>query len=160
VTDAPSRSGATDTVTAETSLRIRPAKAADASDIADLAGQLGYPAEPADVAARRASFHSDSTILVAECDGAVVGWMHLHERRTLVAEPAAEVLGLVVAVGWRGRGIGRALMGRAEGWAGERGLSLVRLNSAVRRDGAHAFYEALGYSESKRQIVFTKRLER
>jgi len=138
--------------------RIRAATAADALAIAEMAGQLGYPAEASAVDARLASLDPRNAVYVAEREGTVVGWVHCHERRTLVAEPQVEILGLVVAEGRRGRGIGGALMARAEAWANERGLSRVRLNSAVHRDGAHGFYVSLGYSESKRQVVFVKQL--
>jgi ribosomal protein S18 acetylase RimI-like enzyme len=139
-------------------VRIRPAATADAPAIAELAGQLGYPAEASVLAARLASLDDRSTVYVAESDGAVVGWIHCCERRTLGSDPQAEVLGLVVAEDQRGRGIGRALMARAEDWANERGFACVRLNSAVHRDGAHGFYSALGYTEIKRQAVFVKHL--
>jgi GNAT superfamily N-acetyltransferase len=141
-------------------VRIRPATAADAPAMADLAGQLGYPAEASVMVARLASLDARGTVFVAECDGAVAAWIHCHERRTLAAEPVAEVLGLVVAEEQRGRGIGSALMARAEVWAKAHGFDRVRLNSAVHRDGAHDFYSALGYSESKRQVVFVKDVER
>jgi GNAT superfamily N-acetyltransferase len=143
---------------ARPSLVVRAATPADVADLAELAGELGYPCEPADMARRLASIAPGDEIRVAELDGRVAGWAHLTVHRSLAWEPFAEVLGLVVRDGMRGRGVGRALMNAAESWAIERGLASVRVRSAVHRDAAHAFYRALGYSESKRQAVFVKRI--
>ena len=70
----------------------------------------------------------------------------------------ANILGLAVRQDTQHQGIGRRLMTVAESWAKEQGISTMRLNSGAGRTGAHAFYRAMGYSESKEQLRFIKRL--
>jgi GNAT superfamily N-acetyltransferase len=139
---------------------IRAAEPSDVTALAELAGELGYPTEPAVMTDRLANLPAGDEILVATLDGGVVGWVHCAIRRSLVIEPHAEVLALVVGEPLRGLGIGRQLMAAAEDWARARGVPFVRLRSAVKRDGAHAFYAGLGYREQKRQVVFIRELDR
>jgi GNAT superfamily N-acetyltransferase len=75
-----------------------------------------------------------------------------------VADPQAEVGGLVVDEGYRRRGIGRLLMQQAEQWACEKGCWAVYLRSNVVRKDAHAFYEGIGYSNVKTSLAFRKTL--
>ena len=78
----------------------------------------------------------------------------------MMTEARVEVAGLVVDEKCRGRGIGRALMGRAESWAREHGCAMVSLRSNVIRSEAHAFYQGLGYSLVKTQHAFRRKLDR
>jgi ribosomal protein S18 acetylase RimI-like enzyme len=126
-----------------------------------LAGQLGYPSSPEEVKARfdRIDASRDDYLCVAATTTlAVAGWIHLHAGCTLESDPDVEVLGLVVDERGRGRGVGRALMVEAERWARERGAAAIRLRSNVVREGAHAFYERLGFRIVKTQYAFEKRL--
>jgi GNAT superfamily N-acetyltransferase len=131
----------------------------DAPAIAELAGELGYAVEPAEIGRRLGSLDPGDEVWVGETGGLVVAWIHVGERRGLVSAPRAEILGLVVAEAYRGRGIGRLLVASAETWAAARGLGSVLVRSALHRDEAHAFYAKLGYRETKRQAVFVKDLE-
>jgi PhnO protein len=90
----------------------------------------------------------DAVALVAELDGDVCGFVDVEFRLRLnFFEPQAWVPDLVVAEGQRGRGVGRALLARAEELARERGCFSITLESATWRTGAHAFYEREGLSE-------------
>jgi len=51
-------------------------------------------------------------------------------------------------------------MARAEAWAQEQDCQAVSLRSNVKRQGAHDFYQALGYSIVKTQHAFRKYLSR
>ena len=139
---------------------LRRALLGDAAALAELSGELGYPAEPDEIERRLAALPPDDDIWVATIDGVVVGWIHCSLRRTLVVEPHIEILGNVVGERWRGRGVGRALTAQAERSADERGVSVVRLRSGSHRDGAHAFYRAVGYREQKTQRVFVREIDR
>jgi len=139
---------------------LRRALLGAAAALAELSGELGYPAEPDEIERRLAALPPDDDIWVATIDGVVVGWIHCSLRRTLVVEPHIEILGNVVGERWRGRGVGRALTAQAERSAGERGVSVVRLRSGSHRDGAHAFYRAVGYREQKTQLVFVREVDR
>lgn len=138
---------------------IRPARSSDCEALARLSRQLGYPATGHELERRLALLSDDDRVLVAALDGAVAGWIHLSVARPLVVEPHVVVSGLVVDETFRGRGIGRALMGAAEDLARERGLPCVRLTSAIHRTEAHRFYEALGYGVVKTQLALSRTLE-
>ena len=138
---------------------IRRAASSDTSELAELAGELGYPTTSGELARRLANLPPGDDVWVAELDGRVAGWVHAALRLSLVAEPHVEVLGLVVRAGCRGSGVGRLLMAAAEDSARAHGVALVRLRSGSHRDGAHAFYRALGYQEAKRQLVFVREVD-
>ena len=87
-----------------------------------------------------------------------MGWIEVVETRHLAVDQRAEIAGLVVASGARGRGIGRQLVGCAERWALERGLTDVVVRSRVTREAAHRFYLRQGYQLTKTSAVFTKQL--
>jgi len=140
---------------------IRTATLEDAPAIASLASQLGYPADPDEVAAFQAGVlqHPDHLVLVSEDqDGGVCAWLHAFVSRRLFVPPFAELGGVVVDEGRRRAGIGRALMARAEEWAAQSGCSVFRIRSNTSRAGAHEFYQTAGYTASKTQQVFEKRM--
>jgi GNAT superfamily N-acetyltransferase len=45
-------------------------------------------------------------------------------------------------------GIGRQLAAAVEDWARERGASRISVTSGKHRDGAHVFYEKIGYERT------------
>src|SRR6516162_8817829 len=61
------------------------------------------------------------------------------------SRPEVVVPAIVIDAGSCSRGIGKTLMSAAERWASERGYHSVALYSNVSRDGAHSFYNVLGY---------------
>ena len=142
--------------------KIRLTTPADAPDLAELATQLGYPSTPEQIAKRLeglAGKPDENAVFVAELGGRVVGWVHVHLYLLLVDDREAEIGGLVVDAGVRGRGLGAQLMAAAEAWALEQGCSSVYLRSNTLRTAAHAFYKNLGYSLVKSQYAFRKVLE-
>lgn len=143
-----------------TPLAIRPARPTDAGAIAALATQLGYPSSADEVGVRMQALEGSksSALLVAELDGAVVGWVGVAEQLTVEGGTSAEITGLVVDEGHRGRGIGEILAAAAETWARARGVKRLRVRSNVVRERAHRFYERLGYTVIKRQAVLDKPL--
>ena len=91
---------------------------------------------------RRAATASDSVVLVARADGAIVGicttYLDLESvrfgRRAWVEE-------LAVDPGCRSLGIGKRLLDAAKAWARERGATHLELDSGHARADAHRFYE-------------------
>jgi ribosomal protein S18 acetylase RimI-like enzyme len=57
-----------------------------------------------------------------------------------------------VVQNYRGRGIGRALIGHLEGWAAEHGVERVTLVVAEANVDAIRLYRALGYREYDRAM--------
>jgi GNAT superfamily N-acetyltransferase len=142
-------------------LEVRPAKSCDVPAIARLAGELGYPSTPEQVKSRLASMEGDprhATFVAAVTEDEVIGWIHLCEVHSLGSEPRAEITNLVVDSRFRGAGTGRLLVERGERWARERGLAVIGLRSNVIRERAHVFYARLGYTLTKSQKVFRKKL--
>lgn len=61
--------------------------------------------------------------------------------------PSAIVEDVVVAAEQQGRGIGRQMMAHAMQQARQAGCYKLALSSNLRRKGAHAFYESLGFAQ-------------
>lgn len=140
---------------------IRPAQPGDAATLTDLTEQLGYPASVHAIAARLANLLGlpEHALFVATADDQVRGWVHVFKAHRLETDDCAEIGGLVVDTAWRGQGVGKSLMAAAETWARSLALTKVRVRSNIVREGAHRFYERLGYASLKRSTVFTRSLE-
>lgn len=54
-------------------------------------------------------------------------------------------LGMAVADGWRGKGVGRALLGASIDWAREAGAHKVELQCWPHNDAARRLYEGMGF---------------
>lgn len=88
--------------------------------------------------------------LVAEIDGLVVGSLDAFTRArpsagSIRSRRRSASIGIAVDEGWRGRGIGTALLDAAEAWARERGLDALELDVADPNGDARRLYERLGY---------------
>ena len=88
--------------------------------------------------------------LVAETDGEVVGSVVLVIVPNLGhgGAPYAVVENVVVDEAWRGRGVGKALMGEAVERARLAGAYKLALCSNVEREEAHRFYLAAGMKQT------------
>ena len=141
-------------------ISIRRMEPGDAEAAARLSTELGYPATTEEIERRLADLlpRENHEVLVAELEGAVVGWVHIQESRLVVEPPRADITGLVVSREVRRAGVGRTLVEAAERWAAERGADRIRVRSNVVRDDAHAFYPALGFEVAKTSTVFEKQL--
>jgi GNAT superfamily N-acetyltransferase len=132
-------------------VRIRTATLADVPALAALATQLGYPTAPEDMRERldRIRARDDYETYVAERAGRVVGFAGVMHGLSYVYDPPyARLLSLVVEPGERGSGIGAALVAATESWARAHGAGQLHLTTALHRDGAHRFYERLGYERT------------
>lgn len=142
---------------------IRPAELRDASEIARLSDVLGYP-EEADVIRRRLERllgSKTNAVFVAE-DGAgeLSGWIHGYLSQLIESEYRVEIGGLVVDARARRQGLGRQLVERLEVWAREQGVAELSVRCRDDRSEAHLFYDHLGFSLTKTQKVFRKRLDK
>jgi len=133
----------------------RPAVAGDAEAIAALLGELGYPTTSTHVEERLAGLSTpDYAVFVAIADESIAGLMGLHRLMGLhLSQPGCYVNALVVAADWRGRGIGKLLLDRAESWGRANGCGRITLTSADHRRDAHNFYEHNGFANTGRRFV-------
>jgi len=106
---------------------------------------------PAYVAAFRAICANPATLLyVAELDGRVAGTFQLIYAHSLPARGALRAIieAVQVAPEFRGRGLGARMVRQAMAEARAAGAASLALTSNKRREGAHRFYEKLGFSPS------------
>jgi RimJ/RimL family protein N-acetyltransferase len=130
---------------------VREATPADVDGLVDLlvavAGEgrwIGTEA-PVDVERRRRRMAEeiegpDAIVLVAEAGGALVGQLGLHLAGYGVAD-----LGMLVAAGWRGRGVGSALLAEAVDRARKAGAHKLALQVWPHNSAAIALYEKFGF---------------
>jgi len=137
---------------------VRTARLEDAPGIAELCGQLGYPSSTGETRRRleRIAGFPDHILFVAELDGRVVGWAHVHAYPLPELDFHADLSGLVVDEAHRSTGLGKILLAAAEDWARSKGCAELRVRSNVIRLEAHRFYETNGYEKLKSQFTFRK----
>ncbi|HZD72382.1 MAG TPA: GNAT family N-acetyltransferase [Actinomycetota bacterium] len=82
----------------------------------------------------------DAIVLVAEAGGRIVGQLGMDVASYGVAD-----FGMLVAEGWRGRGVGTALLRAGIEWARQAGAHKVALQVWPHNDAAIALYEKLGF---------------
>ena len=89
-------------------------------------------------------------LLVIEAEGQVVACLQLSflPNLTYTGGLRAQIEGVRVAEGVRGRGLGRQLVAHAIGRARSRGCVMVQLTTDIRRPEALAFYQDLGFTAS------------
>jgi GNAT superfamily N-acetyltransferase len=113
------------------------------------AGRAPSPVVVAGVAERLTAClrRPESRVIVAEMDETVVGMAVLSVSRIgqLLETPAAQLSHLVVADGYRKRGVGRALVAAAVTWAEEIGADEVVVNVYPSLREGNRFYARLGF---------------
>lgn len=89
-------------------------------------------------------------LIVAEIDGRAVGTLHLIFLPSISYQGGlrAQVESVRVDREIRNRGIGSAMMKWAIECARERGAHILQLTTHSSREGAHRFYERLGFQKS------------
>jgi len=139
--------------------RVRRVLPTDENAMAALAEQLGYACTGAEVRKRLDAMKDPtqySVFAAVQPHGEVVGWIGAYVLRAVELAPLVEISGLVVDGTLRSRGIGKALLKAAEGWASSIGLPVISVNSNITRERAHRFYVSDGYELVKTQNVFRK----
>jgi GNAT superfamily N-acetyltransferase len=137
-------------MTDQATIALRPAEPADAESIATLFTDEGYPAGPSDIVARLGRFAGpDARVIVAEHDGALLGFIAIHALPRFEHDDwIVRILALVVDAGARERGVGRTLMAEAERVGAEIGAAFIEVTAGHHRPEARHLYEQLGYDAS------------
>lgn len=130
----------------------------DVGAVERLLDELGYRVPAAEIEKRIAAIrNSGGEVFVKELQGRVVGCVNVVLAARLAAGIRGEIASLVVLAGYRGRGIGKELVARAEAWFARR-VDAIRIRANAVREPAHRFYRHLGYRETKTQKVFFKKI--
>jgi L-amino acid N-acyltransferase YncA len=137
-----------------TQFAVRPASAGDARAMAELFAAVAEEGDgiatepPVDIEERAALFAGTvAGSLVAVADGRVVGMLHVE-----VSPHGFGELGMLVDRGWRGRGVGSALVQAAIGWARGKGLHKLCLEVFGRNSAAIGLYRKAGFVEEGRRM--------
>jgi L-amino acid N-acyltransferase YncA len=133
---------------------VRPAQPDDARAMAEIFAAVaeerdGIATEPpVDIGERAARFaRSMDGSIVAEADGRIIGMIHVEASRHGFGE-----FGMLVAAGWRGRGVGSALVWAAVDWARGHGLHKLCLEVFPHNTAAIAMYRSCGFAEEGRRV--------
>jgi RimJ/RimL family protein N-acetyltransferase len=130
---------------------VRPAREDDLDAMVDLTvavaeeGRWIGTEAPVDRERRRQRYagdiqRDDTGVFVADAGGQLVGHLGLVLARYGVAD-----LGMLVADGWRGRGVGRALLRAGVAWARQAGAHKISLQVWPHNRAAIALYERFGF---------------
>lgn len=145
------------------SWRVRPASASDIAAWAQLRNAL-WPvdeiAEHEDEARQQLARPGLYTVLAFADDGRACGFAEASLRRDYVngteSSPVGFLEGWYVAPDWRGRGVGRALIGEVERWTLAQGCSELASDALLDNLGSHSAHAACGFEETERVVYFRK----
>ncbi|HEX5449234.1 MAG TPA: GNAT family N-acetyltransferase [Gaiellaceae bacterium] len=136
---------------------IRPATEADRLPLTEMWARVveenvGLGTEPpVDIEERAPLWKIEGTFL-AEANDEILGSIHVEKSRHGYAE-----IGMCVANGWRGKGVGSALMSTAEEWAREQGAHKLSLGVFAHNERAIALYVKHGFVEEGRRVKHYRR---
>ncbi|HYK30797.1 MAG TPA: GNAT family N-acetyltransferase [Streptosporangiaceae bacterium] len=140
-------------------ISVRPADRGDRRALALLLAAVaqerdGIAAEPPiDVDELAESWKLDGT-LVAVADGDIVGEIHVEPSWMGFGE-----IGMMVAAGWRGHGVGSALVAASIEWARSHGLHKLALSVFPHNSAAIALYRKFGFVEEGRLVRHVRRAD-
>jgi ribosomal protein S18 acetylase RimI-like enzyme len=139
-------------------LILRDARPTDAEAIAALICALGYKVEALEVGRRIAELGSKGQQVLVADQGEVVAVLTTSQMTVLHRpRPVGRISMVVVDEGYRGAGIGSALVAEAERRLAEAGCGLIEVTSNRRRERAHGFYEDRGYERTSYRFAKTLR---
>jgi ribosomal protein S18 acetylase RimI-like enzyme len=136
-------------------LSLRIATPADAEVLAELNRLFNQADEPAELWAERlADPRQIERAILAEVNGQVVGMAGLRLAPGLFyPEPQAEITELFVLPNFRRKGVGRALLEKAEALARQAGASELIIRVDAENDSARHLYRSLGYEEGDLSLI-------
>jgi ribosomal protein S18 acetylase RimI-like enzyme len=132
---------------------VKPASVDDARALAELFAAVaeehdGIATEPPVDIDRRAALFAGSiaSSVVAVAGSQIIGMLHVEVSRHGFGE-----IGMLVDCGWRGHGVGSALMQAAIGLARQQGLHKLSLEVFAHNTAAIALYRKCGFVEEGRR---------
>lgn len=137
-------------------LAIRAGEMNDAAGLARLMCELGYETTTSEMHMRMKRIVADERYrtFVAIHDGGVCGMIGTMTCSSYEHNDCGgRILALAVLSTMRRCGIGRALVASAEKDFAQRGIRRIALNTRLARQGAHKFYESLGYERNGWRFV-------
>jgi GNAT superfamily N-acetyltransferase len=150
----------------ETDIRVRPACGDDRAGILDLSSRLAEGVAPwrdqaeALLAGRRwledsldAARTEVGVVLVVADEEGIAGVISVRPSTHFTGERDGYIGELVVAHRAARRGIGRALVAAADGWARDQGLRNLTLHTGAFNTGARDFYADLGFTEEEVRLT-------
>lgn len=119
--------------------------------------ELGYEVSAEAVAERLQQVQGsgdDAVYLYIDAESAVpLGVIAVHWTQILhLPAPSARITSIVVSEKARRQRVGERLIAHAAEAVRRAGCGSIELTTALHRDGAHAFYRALGFSEKARHF--------
>ena len=132
---------------------IRVAEEQDLPDIlgayraAGITGEEEFTREEARAHFRRLQLYPYYRVFAAEADGRFAGTYALliMDNMAKRGAKAGVVEDVAVLPGFQGKGVGRAMMDHARGQCRAAGCYKMTLSSGLPREGAHRFYDSLGF---------------
>lgn len=97
-------------------------------------------------------------LFVVPAVGRLSGFVAAEHRVLLQFGERVELISLFIDHDARRQGAGAALVACVEAWARQRGIADMVVRSSLSRDGAHTFYQRIGYVHHNTQHVYTRSL--
>ena len=122
--------------------------------LVDLQPEFFCAAPREDAFVRQAVQANDADYLLAEADGAVIGFALVNyagwtpEFSCVLPHRYASLADLVVGKAYRGQGIGGQLLAAAKRWARDRRLEYIELNVLAQNENAVKLYESQDFVEA------------
>jgi N-acetylglutamate synthase-like GNAT family acetyltransferase len=137
-------------------ISLRKVKISDSKHLTALSNQLGYSTNENLIRERILNIieRHDHCIYIAQKNNEIVAWIHAFVALRIESDAFVEIGGLVVSEVHRKQGVGKALIDEVVKWAKEKDIPKVRVRCNTIREGAHTFYEKIGFEEVKEQKVF------
>ncbi|MES2416806.1 MAG: GNAT family N-acetyltransferase [Bacteroidota bacterium] len=126
------------------------------AEIAALSEQLGYKSTTEEISQRlnKVITSENDCLFIAIINNEVVGWIHGFYTIRVESEAFVEIAGLVVDRKWYRRQIGKSLITAVCEWALAFGPVKIRVRCQITRVESHQFYQKIGFSLNKQQMVF------
>jgi N-acetylglutamate synthase-like GNAT family acetyltransferase len=139
----------------------RQAELKDAEFITELSNQLGYKTTIEKIQTRLSEILSttDHCIYIIIDNENCIGWIHGFYSLRVESDSFVEIGGLIVHENYRRKGIGKILVKKVIEWAHSKKSDKIRVRCSTLRKETHAFYNSIGFIETKEQKIFDMKID-